>query len=72
MLSNRRPRGWAGPVPVAGHCYRYVLSNPHVSVCLCGPANREQLEQNLAAFDKGPLDEGEMAWMREFGRVVHG
>ena len=68
----KRPRGWHGPVPEAGHCYRFVLSNPHVSVCLCGPATREQLEQNLAAFDQGPLDEEEMAWMREFGRVVHG
>ena len=34
----KRPRGWDGPVPDAGHCYRFCLSNEHVDVVLTGPA----------------------------------
>ena len=65
-------RGWDGPVMSAGDCYRFCLSSPHVDVTLCGPSDRAQLEQNLAALDKGPLTPDEDAWMRRFGKVVHG
>ncbi len=68
----RRPRGWKGEVPTAGHCYRFCLSSEHVDVVLHGPANAAQLRENLAALDDGPLRPEEMAWMREFGAVVHG
>jgi aryl-alcohol dehydrogenase-like predicted oxidoreductase len=69
----RRPRGWAtsGPVPTAGMCYRFVLSNPNVDVCLCAPSNLEQFEANLAEVRRGPLGEDEMAFMREFGDAVY-
>lgn len=66
------PRGWTGRVATAPDCYRFALSNPHVDVVLTGPKTREQLAENLAVFDKGPMEGEEMAWMREFGRVVHG
>lgn len=68
----KRPGGWDGPVPTAGDCYRFCLSSPHVDVVLNGPASVEQLKENVAAIQKGPLSEDEMRWMREFGRVVHG
>lgn len=68
----KRPKGWEGDVPTAGHCYRFCLSNPHVNVVLTGPKTAEQLKENVKALDLGPLDEKEMAWMREFGKVVHG
>ena len=68
----RRPSRWTGDVMTAGDCYRFCLSSPHVDVVLSGPADEKQLDDNLAAFDKGPLSEAEMKWMREFGRVVHG
>jgi hypothetical protein len=32
----------------------------------------EQVRENLAALEKGPLSEDEMTWMRDFGRAVHG
>jgi aryl-alcohol dehydrogenase-like predicted oxidoreductase len=67
-----RPKGWDGPVMTPGDCYRFCLSSPHVDVVLTGPANRAQLEENLAAMDKGPLNPDEDAWMRKFGRAVHG
>jgi aryl-alcohol dehydrogenase-like predicted oxidoreductase len=68
-----RPRGYskAGRVPDAGLCYRFVLSNPAVHVCLNAPSNLKQFTANLEAVRRGPLDEGEMAFMREFGDLVY-
>ncbi|MDI1435676.1 aldo/keto reductase [Polyangium sorediatum] len=68
----KRPSGWDGPVMSAGDCYRFQLSSPHVDLALTGPKNRAELEDNLAAVEKGPLSEDEAKWMREFGRKVHG
>jgi len=67
----KRPKGWTGDVPTAGHCYRFCLGNPRVNVVLTGPKTAEQLKENIEALDQGPLTEKEMAWMREFGKVVH-
>jgi aryl-alcohol dehydrogenase-like predicted oxidoreductase len=69
----RRPRGWPrdGRRPTAGECYRFVLSNPHVDVCLTAPTSASQLRDNLAALDDGPLGADDMAFMREFGAAVH-
>jgi aryl-alcohol dehydrogenase-like predicted oxidoreductase len=68
----KRPKGWDGPVMTAGDCYRFQLSSPHVDVAVTGPANRAQLEENLAAVEKGPLTPDEEKWMREFGHKAHG
>jgi aryl-alcohol dehydrogenase-like predicted oxidoreductase len=72
-LTRRPKKGWPEerPVPDAGLCYRFVLSNPHVHVCLTAPSNRKQLEENISALEKGPLSEEEMRFMREFGDVVY-
>jgi len=69
----RRPRGWPkdGRIPTAGMCYRFVLSNPHVHVCLTAPTNLKQFEENLAAVRQGPLSEEDMQFMREFGDAVY-
>ncbi len=69
----RRPKGWPkdGLVPNAGMAYRFVLSNPHVHVCLTAPTNEKQLKENLAAFRQGPLNEEEMHFMRQFGDAVY-
>jgi aryl-alcohol dehydrogenase-like predicted oxidoreductase len=69
----RRPKGWPADrkIPRAGDCYRFVLSNPHVHVCLTAPQNIRQLKENLEALREGPLDDGEMQFMKEFGDVVH-
>jgi aryl-alcohol dehydrogenase-like predicted oxidoreductase len=52
-------------------CYRFVLSNPHVDVCLTAPSNVRQLEENIAALRQGPLDEEDTQFMRTFGDAVH-
>jgi aryl-alcohol dehydrogenase-like predicted oxidoreductase len=69
----RRPPGWAkdGFVPTAEMCYRFVLSNPHVHVCMTAPTNHTQLRENLAALDRGALSAEELELMRRFGDAVH-
>lgn len=69
----RRPRGWPkdARVPTAGECYRFVLSNPAVDVCMTAPRSAKELEQNLAAVGQGPLGPEDMAFMRRFGDAVH-
>jgi len=66
------PGGWTGKTMTAGDCYRFCLSSPHVDVTLCGPKNQAELEENLAALDKGPLAADEEAWIRDYGKGVHG
>lgn len=68
-----RPAGWpkGERVPTAGMCYRFVLSNPNVHVCLTAPSNEVQLDENLAAVRQGPLPDDEMAFMKTFGDSVY-
>jgi aryl-alcohol dehydrogenase-like predicted oxidoreductase len=69
----RKSKGWPknGRIPTAGECYRFVLSNPHVHVCLTAPRNLKQLQENLDAIRQGPLPEDDMQFMKEFGDAVH-
>ncbi|MBL8606981.1 MAG: aldo/keto reductase [Myxococcales bacterium] len=57
-------------VPRASDCYRFVLSSPHVHATLAGPKNGAELDEAMAALERGPMDEEEMAWMRRVGRAV--
>ena len=68
----RAPSGWTGPTMTAGDCYRFCLSSRDVDVVLTGPKDVQELRQNLAALEKGPLSEEESRWMRDYGRKVHG
>jgi aryl-alcohol dehydrogenase-like predicted oxidoreductase len=69
----RRPRGYPAdaPVPSPDQCYRFVLSSPHVDVCMMAPSNEKQLRENVAGIGKGRLSQEEMEFMRRFGDLVH-
>jgi aryl-alcohol dehydrogenase-like predicted oxidoreductase len=58
-------------VPTATDCYRFVLSNPAVDVCMTGPSNEAQAEEALRAIEQGPMDVQELAWMRRVGDYIH-
>jgi aryl-alcohol dehydrogenase-like predicted oxidoreductase len=60
------------PIPTAGDCYRFVLAQPDVDVCLTGPANAQHVDEALAALRRGAMTEDELAWMRRVGRAVYG
>lgn len=70
----RAPKGYpkGGRLPTGGMCYRFVLSNPAVHVCLMAPGNLRQFQQNLAEIRQGALAEEEMQFMRGFGDIVCG
>ncbi|HEX4593123.1 MAG TPA: aldo/keto reductase [Bryobacteraceae bacterium] len=58
-------------VPTAADCYRFVLSNQAVDVCMTGPANEAQAAEALRALDLGPMSAEEQAWMRRVGEYIH-
>lgn len=57
--------------PTATDCYRFVLSNPAVDVCMTGPANAAHAEEALRAIELGPMNPEELAWMRRVGDHIH-
>ncbi|HWY48152.1 MAG TPA: aldo/keto reductase [Bryobacteraceae bacterium] len=58
-------------VPTAADCYRFVLSNPAVDVCMTGPANEAHAAEALRALELGPMSVEELAWMRRVGDFIH-
>ena len=58
-------------VPTATDCYRFVLSNPAVDVCMTGPANEAHVGEALRALELGPMGLEELAWMRRVGDFIH-
>jgi predicted aldo/keto reductase-like oxidoreductase len=56
----------------AAECYRFVLSHPAVDVCMSGPKTIEQMRENMALIDGGPMTEAELERVRRIGDFVHG
>lgn len=71
QLLNAKKMPPEDAAPQASDCYRFVLSNPAVDVCMCGPKNLDQMRAALPALDLGPLGEDDMARMRRIGDYVH-
>jgi aryl-alcohol dehydrogenase-like predicted oxidoreductase len=57
--------------PPGSHCYRFVLTNSAVDVCMCGPKNRDQMREALRTLKLGPLEGRELKRMRKIGDYVH-
>jgi len=61
-----------GETPLRGaDCYRFVLSNPAVDVCMTGPRTTDEMREALLALEMGPLDPEEMARVRRIGDHLH-
>ena len=58
-------------VPTALDCYRFVMSNPAIDVCMTGPGTEQHAREALVALDRGPMSEDELAWMRRVGQSIH-
>jgi aryl-alcohol dehydrogenase-like predicted oxidoreductase len=69
LKPDKVPAGDA--VPSAADCYRFVLANPAVDICLMGPRSVSDLTAALDAWDQGPLTAEEMAWMRRVGQAKY-
>jgi aryl-alcohol dehydrogenase-like predicted oxidoreductase len=58
-------------IPTAADCYRFVLTQPAVNICMTGPANIAQFQHALEALDHGPMTEDELNWMRRVGDSIY-
>ncbi len=69
----RRPKHYPtdARIPAASDCYRFVLSNPNVDVCMTAPKNAKEFDENLAGVRRGGLDDHDMSFMKMFGDAVY-
>lgn len=56
----------------ARDCYRFVLSNPAVDICMTGARTLEMMRENLETLDSGPLNDHEMERIRRIGDHLYG
>lgn len=69
LKENKMP---SGEKPLsASDCYRFVLSNPNVDLCMTGPKNAQELEDALTVINSGPLSGEEMTRIRKIGDHIH-
>jgi aryl-alcohol dehydrogenase-like predicted oxidoreductase len=62
-----------GEAPAAASdCYRFALTQPGVDLVLCGPANREQMQEALRTLELGPLAPEEIERMNRLGDHIYG
>ncbi len=57
-------------IPLAELGYRFALSNPDVSCVLMGARSREEVEQNVASAEKGPLPADILERLDEIAAMV--
>lgn len=58
--------------PTADRCYRFVLSQPDIDVCMTAPRTLVQMRQNLALLPQEAMSEEERARMRRIGNHLYG
>ena len=57
--------------PSARDCYRFSLSHSAVDMVLCGPANAAQMDEAIAALERGPLEADERERMERIGAHLY-
>lgn len=67
QLLNQKKMPPGITAPSAVDCYRFVLSNPAVNVCMVGTRNIEMMREDLATLNHGPMNEEEMTRIRQIG-----
>ncbi|MFO7962823.1 MAG: hypothetical protein R6U50_02780 [Desulfobacterales bacterium] len=61
-----------GEAPLsAADCYRFIMTNPNVDVCLCGPKDRREMQEAISALERGPLSPEDMDRAKRIGDHVH-
>lgn len=70
LLNPRKMPPGESPLS-ATDCYRFVLSNPAVDICLSGPKNTKQMREALQSLELGPMDESELMRVRKIGDHLH-
>ena len=57
--------------PSARDCYRFSLSHPAVDMVFCGPANAAQMDEAIAALERGPLEADERERIERVGTHLY-
>jgi aryl-alcohol dehydrogenase-like predicted oxidoreductase len=57
--------------PTASDCYRFVLSNAAVDVCMAAPATSAESKDIARAVEQGPMTAEELAWMNRVGKAIY-
>lgn len=57
-------------LPITEVALRFVISNPHISTTLMGARSREEVEQNVASVEKGPLPADILKRLDEIAAMV--
>lgn len=70
LKESKMPPGEKPLTPT--ECYRFVLSNPAVDICMTGARTLEMMRENLETLDSGPLNEQEMERIRRIGDHLYG
>jgi aryl-alcohol dehydrogenase-like predicted oxidoreductase len=65
LKPNHMPSGQTPPT--AADCYRFVLSHPSVDICMVGARSHQQMHENLAVLDSGPMPAEDLMRMRAIG-----
>lgn len=61
-----------GERPMApADCYRFVLSNPNVDLCMTGPKTAHEMTDALMTLDTKPMSEEELERARRIGDYVY-
>jgi len=55
----------------ASDCYRFVLTNPHVDLCMMGPRTDREFDEGVKALREGPLSAEELDRCRRIGDYIH-
>jgi len=69
LLSAKRMPPGERPA-TAAECYRFALTHPAVDVCMTGPRTLQEMRENLAVLDQGPMSEEEVSRMHRIGDHV--
>jgi predicted aldo/keto reductase-like oxidoreductase len=70
MNPKKMPSG--EKAPTAAECYRFVLTHPAVDVCMTGARTVDEMRQNIAVLEQGPMAEEELARMCRIGDHIYG
>ncbi len=70
LLNKKRMPPGEEPLS-AVDCYRFVLANPSVNICMMGARDERQMAENLTALDSAPLTENELERINKIGRYVY-
>lgn len=57
-------------MPLPEMALRFVISNPDISTVLTGVRSVEEIEQNVSAIEKGPLDQEVLSKLQEIADMV--